>query len=229
MADLFARYAMYIFVLFGMLAGIPVVWIFRDRAAVKSFGVLLLSVLYSVCSVIAAMLFAHLESFLSKGTGANTGAISTYGIYFLGSAMMLGVSKICRWNTAGVLDIYALYAMPSLFMMRVHCLIGGCCYGLQIWNTGLYWPTREAEIVFYVAMFLVFWRMLKKNKIPGQLFPLLMTNYGVFRFINQWFRDDGVIGLHMSHGWSVLCALIGFSLLMEMRAQNKKKSKSKRR
>lgn len=217
----FDQYSLYIFVVAGLLAGVPAVWIHREKAGVRSgLGVALLCVLYSVSSVLTAMLFAKIEAWIS---GVDGGNISTYGIYLIGPFILLLVSVLCLLKPAGVMDIFALYAMPSLFLMRCHCLVWGCCSGLPLFDTGFHWPTRESEMIFYIVMFIILWRKLQKNEQPGQLFPLLMISYGVFRFVNQWFRDDGVAGLHMSHGWSVLCALIGLILLSRFRAQARKK------
>lgn len=229
MMEIIKQYGIYIFVGVGLLAGVPVVWIHRERAGVKSpWGVALLCVIYSLGSLLSAMLFAKIEGWLSDGPG---GRISTYGIYLIGPFILMLAAKILRMNVAGVLDIFALYAMPSMFMMRIDCLISGCCAGLPIFETGFTWPTRETEMIFYVVMLVILWRMLKKNEIPGRLLPLLMVSYGCFRFVNQWFRDDGSVGWHMSHGWSVLCAFIGLSLLLEFQAQaakrNTKHSKKK--
>ncbi len=229
MAFFFERYAMYIFVLAALLVGIPAVWIHRDRAGVKLPGVIILCVLYAAGSLVSALFFARLENYLSGGDGGFPGAISTYGIYFFGPLIMLLAAKLFRLKPAGVLDIYALCVVIGCSLLRVNCLRAGCCTGLPFFQTEWYWPTREMELVFYLVMFVVLWRLLWKNNMPGQLFPLIMAGYGVFRFINQWFRDDEVSGLHMSHGWSVLCALIGFSLLFEMRAQSAKKKKSVKR
>ena len=217
---------MYLFVLAGLLAGVPVVWKFRDRAGIRSAGgVALLCVVYSVSSVLSAMLFAYIEKLLSKEAAAGFGAISTYGIYLIGPFILLLVSLLLRWNGAGVMDLFALYAMPSLFLMRCHCLKAGCCFGLPLSDTGFKWPTRESEMIFYAIMFWILWRMLKKNKVPGQLFPLLMISYGVFRFINQWFRDTGTTGWHMSHTWSVVCAVIGLGLFVVFRVRASQKAK----
>lgn len=227
MIELFNKYSMYIFVLIGLLAGVPAVWKFRDKANLGPPGVALMCVVYSVCSVIAAMLFAQLESLIGSGKLGNSGAISTYGIYFFGPFLIMLISKVLKFPIAGTMDLFALYAMPSLFMMRCHCLISGCCYGLPIGDTGLQWPVRLTEMIFYTVMFLVLWKKLEKNESPGQLFPLLMIGYGLFRFVNQWFRDTGSDGWHMSHTWSVLCAFIGLSLLLEFRAQAAKAQRGK--
>lgn len=141
--------------------------------------------------------------------------------------MLLAVSRLFKWDARGVMDAYAMWGTPALALVRVHCLQGGCCRGLPIGDTGFFYPVREAEIIFYMIMFFVLWRMFRRNKIPGQLFPLLMTCYGTFRFINQWFRDTGSDGWQMSHTWSVLCAFIGLSLFLEFRAQAAKAEKRK--
>lgn len=218
----FDNYSLYLFVAAGLLAGVPAVWIHRDKAGIRTvWGVVFLCVIYSVSSVLSAMLFAKIEGWISGEAGGN---ISTYGIYLIGPFILWFASVMTLLKTEGVMDIFALYAMPSLFLMRCHCLVWGCCGGSPIFDTGLTWPTRESEMLFYLVMFIVLWKKLRKNEIPGQLFPLLMISYGCFRFINQWFRDTGTSGLHMAHGWSVLCTLIGVILFLRVRAQAKKKS-----
>lgn len=218
---------MYLYVLIGLILGVPVVWRYRDRIGLGIIGAVGLSVLYSACSVAAALAFALIEGFLSGSTGANGGAVSTYGIYFIGSCMMLLVCRFFHLPSSGVMDLYAVFAMPSLFMMRLNCLASGCCIGLPMWDTGYHWPTRESELIFYALMFILMWRMMSKEKYAGQLFPLLMVCYGSFRFVNQWFRDTGSEGLHMAHGWSILCALIGLGLLLTLRKENSDSEKRK--
>ena len=218
----FDNYSLYIFVVAGLLAGVPAVWIHRERAGVRTvWGVALLCVIYSVSSVLSAMVFAKIEGWLSGGDGGN---ISTYGIYLIGPFILLFASILFLLKPAGVMDVFALYAMSSLFLMRCHCLVWGCCGGLPIFNTGLNWPTRESEMIFYIVMFIVLWKKMRRNEIPGQLFPLLMISYGCFRFVNQWFRDTGSAGFHMAHGWSVLCAVIGLALFLRVRTRAAKKN-----
>lgn len=225
--DFFTQYSTYIFVLIGLLAGVPAVWVFRRRTGVKSgWGVLGLCLFYSVSSLATALVFAKLEALLTGGS-VGSGAVSTYGIYLIAPFILMLAAKLLKLNTAGVMDVFALYAMPSFFLMRCNCLISGCCDGLPMFQTGLCWPVRETEMVFYVVMFIVFWRMLKKNEIPGQIFPLLMISYGVVRFILQWFRDDGAAGVSISHIWSVICAVIGLALLMEFKARAEKQARKK--
>ena len=63
----FDNYSLYIFVVAGLLAGVPAVWIHRERAGVRTvWGVALLCVIYSVSSVLSAMVFARRTAGLQK-------------------------------------------------------------------------------------------------------------------------------------------------------------------
>lgn len=224
------RYSKYIFVGLSLLATAPIIWKHREKLGLRSkWELLLLWILYPGLNVIASMLFAHIESFISSGIRAFPGSVSLYGCYFIGPLFLIAASRLMKWNTRGVMDAYAMWGTPALALVRCHCIQSGCCAGIPLGNTGLLYPVREAEIVFYIIMFFVLWRMLRKNEIPGQLFPLLMTCYGTFRFVNQWFRQTETAGWNMAHTWSVLCVFIGLSLLFEIRAQAAKDQKRKRK
>lgn len=230
MMSFFYRYAMYILIGFGLLAVLPIIWIHRQKAEVHTkWEYALLCVLYSALNIVATILFAHVESLIAHGSLANRGAMSSYGFYFFGPLMMIVVSRLMKWNPRGVMDIYALCGIPTFVVLRFNCLRSGCCGGIFLDGIGVYFPTREAEIVFYIIMFFVLWRMLRKNAVPGQLFPLLMTCYGTFRFVNQWFRQTETAGWNIAHTWSVLCVFIGLSLFFEIRAQAAKEQKRKRK
>ena len=227
MLEMLDRYSTYIFVGCGLLIGVPFIWKQRDKVGLnKTWQVCLLCLSYSVASVLGALLLAKIEGAMAGKSG---GRISTYGVYFFGSIFLLICTALFRLKRKGVFDLYALYVLPSLFLQRCNCLRTGCCGGTSIFGTDLHWPTRESELIFYSVMFGVLWKKIKKNEIPGQLFPLLMMCYGSFRFINEWFRQGDTVGLHLAHFWSGLCAVIGCSIYYELRARAKKTSEKRRR
>lgn len=207
----------YLAVLLGLAAGLPLVWKNRDRLQLdRPRQAVLLAGCFSVCSVLSALLFATLEG-LMGGKGFHLGAISTYGVYFICPILLLAAAKAAGKSGKSWMDVFALYALPSLFLLRINCLISGCCGGRAIGATGLHWPTRQAEMVFYGVMLLVLLRREKANAPAGTAFPLLMAAYGAFRFIVEWFRTgEGSSLLHLAHGWSILAGIIGLGLYFEL-------------
>lgn len=230
MMEFLDQYSKYIFVGVSLLATAPIIWKYREKLGLRSkWELFLLWLLYPGLNVIASMLFAHLESFISSGIPAFPGSVSLYGCYFIGPLFLIAASKIMKWNVRGVMDAYAMWGTPALALVRCHCIQAGCCIGIPIGDTGRFYPVREAEILFYLIMFFVLWWLFRKGKMPGQLFPLLMICYGTFRFINQWFRQTESAGWNMAHTWSVLCVFIGLSLLLEGLAQaDRQKAKRKK-
>lgn len=222
-----AEYSKYLAVLLGLLAGYPLVWRQKETLGLKKgWQAVLLCICFSACSVLSALVFATLEG-LMGGKGLAFGAISTYGVYLICPVLLLLIARAVGKDGKHWMDVFAAYAMPSLFFLRINCLITGCCGGRPIGATGLHWPTREAEMVFYTVMLLVLLRREKQDAPPGTAFPLLMAAYGAFRFIEEWFREaEGTSLLHLAHGWSLVACVIGLGLYFEL-SKNGKRGKAR--
>lgn len=227
MATFFAKYSLEILVAVGVLVGTFVIWQHRETLGVRLKGTLGLCALYLSVMVFSIKSFADLENFISYGDTANGEAISAFGIYLIGSALVLIASLLLRLKTSAVMDVYGLGVSAAMIAGRVNCLRGGCCVGLEIFNTGLLWPVREMEILFHLVMFLYNWRQIKKGDKPGQALPAAMLCYGVFRFGLQWLRYTPSGGWVQSHFWALLCAFIGLSVLLELRAEAQRKQKKR--
>jgi len=174
-----------------------------------------LAMALSLLSVLSAMLFASFEGVLGGSPGF--GAISLYGCFFFCPVFLWIGAKAFKRDYGSVMDLYAVYAVPSMFLMRCNCLISGCCSGRQIPGTALHWPTREAELVFYAAVMAVLHKREARGYSKGTQFPLLTALYGAFRFVNEWVRvSDSGTWLHMAHLWSVIAAFAGYSLYTEL-------------
>lgn len=217
MPEQFLGYSKYFMVLLGWLAGAPLVWTRRGRLGLeRPWQAALTGLGFSCASVASALLFASLEGLL-RGNGFRFGAISTYGVYFIAPALLALLARGAGMDAGSLFDVFALYALPSLFLLRINCLISGCCGGRAIGNTGLHWPTRQAEMVFYAVMLLALLRREKAGAAKGTAFPLLTASYGVFRFVEEWFRaGDGPGLIHLAHGWSLAAAVLGFGLYFEL-------------
>ena len=221
MAEMIMNNTKYIAILLGLLAGYPLMWQRRKKVGLEeSWQVFILCVFFTAASVLSALLFASFEKMIT-GRPFSFGAISIYGIYFFCPLMLLAAARGKRDRIRNGFDLYALYAMPSLFFLRINCMISGCCGGIPISGTGLHWPTRQAEMVFYAAMLIVLIRREKQGASPGHGFPLLMASYGCFRFIVEWFRiSEGTSPLHLAHLWSVLAAALGFAIFFELKKRD---------
>ena len=206
--------SVYIAVLAGLIAGIPLVMTLEKPDMNNSrWRAIPFSVLFSAVGVFSVLLFASIENVI-KGEGFSIGAVSTYGLYLIAPIVLL---ILIRKDRALRFDQYAVYVLPSLFIQRIRCMFTGCCYGKLIAGSEMRWPTRETELVFYAIVLIVFLYLERNEKIKrGALFPLLMICYGAFRFINEFFRDNGAGIFHLAHLWSIITLIIGVCLYTEL-------------
>jgi len=216
MIDFIKGNSLYISVALGIILGAPLI---RRKATKIGLGstpkLIGVCALFSVISVVSVLLFASIESFLA-GKGFSFGAISTYGLYFISPVILLILFYKSK-NSKELFDMYSFYILPSMILQRIRCMLNGCCMGTLIGSTGLRWPTREAEIVFYIAMIFILSKKEKKTN-SGGLFPLVMIYYGTFRFVVEFFRETPNHDvIHMAHMWSVLAIVIGLSIYAEFK------------
>ena len=210
------KHSTYVMVLVGVIVAIPLLWKKRNKIRCNSIlGITGLCFLYAFIGVLGVLIFGTMEN-LIYGKGWTFGATSSYGLYLVRPLFIFMIFRRSKYLT-GYFDLYAFYVLPSLFLQRIRCIYAGCCYGKPFFNTSLRWPTREAEMVFFLVMIYVL--MKEDRKIgKGGLLPFLMISYGVFRFIGECFRGDNGPGLfHLPHLWSVLALMIGLSFYSEFK------------
>lgn len=227
MAQFLAKHYIDVLAAIGFLLGMTLVWAHRGALGVGIKGAFGLCILYLSSIVFSTLLFADLETFIAYGNTANGKAVSSLGMYFIGSAAVLIVSLLLKLKTPTVMDVYGLAVSIGMCASRLNCLRAGCCAGREIFNTGLYWPVRVAEVLFHLAMFCYGWKQIKKGDKPGWVLPLTMLGYGTFRFCIQWLRNTQSTGFVLAHFWALLCAFIGLSVLLELRAEAQRKQKKR--
>ena len=106
-------------------------------------------------------------------------------------------------------DPFALGLAAMMSFVRIGCFLGGCCYGKPtdlpwaIYLHGAYrHPTQLYEWAFQVAALVVMWFLRDRMPRPGDLLKLYYFAYAVFRFFQQFFRDDNpvvALGLTVPH------------------------------
>ena len=235
MAEFLKNNSTYAAVLAGFLIGLPVMRSSRKKGITIPLKFDILKCLaFSAVSVISVLLFASLEGLLG-GKGFQLGAVSTYGVYIIAPLLLL---LIFRRERGFVFDDFAIYASLSLIFQRIRCITAGCCMGKTVGSGAFRWPVREAEIIFYLIVLILFVSKRRTGnktvnsrylEIKGMLFPLLMICYGCLRFLLEFLREGGSASIfHMAHLWSLLTVIAGLGICAEIKRNNTSKGKDPR-
>ncbi|MBQ3355949.1 MAG: prolipoprotein diacylglyceryl transferase [Oscillospiraceae bacterium] len=194
----------------------------RDRLRYKWYVAAPLALLHTVVGTASVMAFAQLENL---GRSTAPGQMSLFGAIFFLPLFYFLLAKISKRKTADVFDVFTVNMAFTLLCARINCILSGCCLGKCITGAdGPRWPTREIEIGFYIVILTFLILRTLKQKNHGELYPLYMICYGVFRFIIEFFREstssDSV--LHISHLWALLSVGIGLSIYFEIQRKQSK-------
>ena len=208
-----------------------VLWLYfnRSRLRMAPAWAVILGLLHVVLGVGCVKAFAMLEA----GSLRAAGAMSLFGaVFFLPPAYWLG-ARLTKRPVGAVFDVFTVPMVFTLACARVNCLFSGCCLGLPIPGTGLRYPTREAELIFYAVLLVWFFVRTGRHDTGGRLYPVYMAAYGGFRFVVEFFRASSAGTLfHLSHLWAALCFLTGLSVWLELQRKakgNKPSAKSNHR
>ena len=222
MAQFIVQYRLYL--ILTVATAFAYYWIsqFKERLRIKEWMALVISVLHTLIGVFCVKLFAFLES---GGDG-----MSLYGAIFFLPVIYFISAKLTKRKVADIFDIFAVCTFMTLLFSRFNCLFAGCCQGLIIpGSQSAHFPTREAEILFYIVLYILIRRKVCKPPYSGKIYPYYMVSYGVFRFIVEFFRESEMTyrWFHISHVWSLLAIAIGAVVIYLMNNKNKQLSKHK--
>lgn len=199
-------------------------WLLRcqKRLGLKWPMALALSVLHVLVGVLSVSVFAILEGF---GDRSAVGNMSLFGAVFFMPAVYWAGAKLTKRNIADVFDVFTVPLVFTLMCARGNCILSGCCLGAHIPLSGLEglrWPTRELEIVFYAALLLILGKRVLAGRFRGQIYPVYMMSYGVFRFITETFRVSQSTSIfHLAHLWALASLCIGASVYFEQSKRRK--------
>ena len=211
-------------------AAFTAVWLalLRKRLNLAWYTAILIAIAHTVYGVLTVKAFAFLETGFDK---ASLGNMSLFGsVFLMPLAYWLG-AKLSKRPAQEVFDIFTPCMIFTLMCARVNCILSGCCRGLPIpGGNGARFPTREAEIVFYLILLAALCPRIWKERMQGRAYPVYMMCYGAFRFIIEFFRQSDSAGLfHRAHLWAMISLLLGVSIYAEMITTKTKTTKTKTR
>lgn len=204
-------------------------WLYQCRAQLRLrwYSALILAVLHVVVGVACVRFFAFAEAGFDAEKAGNLslfgGIIILPAFYFLGA-------KLTKRSVAAVFDVFTIPLAATLLLARINCFFGGCCLGKLIGETGMRWPTREAELVFYAVFIVLTLPRVFKGRGKGEVYPLFMIAYGAFRAVDECFRENpnypGIF--HLSHVWAFAVLALGILILILLRKRGASPAKAKR-
>ena len=195
----------------------------RDKLRFKWYAAAPLAILHTIFGVAAVIAFAELENI---GKPHDFGMLSLFGAIFFMPVFYFLLAKLTKRKTADVFDVFTVSMVFTLLCSRINCLFAGCCLGKCVSGAdGPRWPTREIEIGFYVVILTLMILRILRKKNYGEIYPLYMVSYGIFRFVIEFFREplqssDSIF--HLSHLWAILSVCIGLSIYLEVKNKHSK-------
>lgn len=196
------------------------VWLvlLRKRLDMPWYAAIPLAILSTVYGVLTAKVFAFLESGFNTDSLGNMSLFG--GVFFMPLAYWLG-AKLSKRSYREVFDVFTPCMIFTVMCARINCIVSGCCIGLPIPGmNGVRFPTREAEILFYIILLICLCPRVLKGKYRGQAYPIYMISYGAFRFVEEFFRSaDTSSVFHSAHIWALIALIIGISIYAEIKSE----------
>lgn len=170
------------FILMCVLISIQMKW-YGDKTW-KSFFV-------SIAIVITGLISCKLWFYLENGYW---GARSFYGAIFFAPLTFFLVAKLLKMPYLHALDYCATAGCLILSVLKIDCMLGGCCKGITLYvkenGNSVRFPSQATEFVLALALSAVLLMQSRKIDNRGKIYPLALVLYGSQRFALNLLRDD---------------------------------------
>lgn len=148
------------------------------------------------------------------------GGLSFYGAViggFIGGFVYAKKNTLPVWPLA---DVIAPWVALGYSIVRIGCLLNGCCYGLP---THLPWamrcasidgqlrhPTQIYALLASLMIFFILIALRKRKPFPGFLFWFYIGIYAVTRFVIEIYRESQILAFGWLRTTQVACVLLLF-------------------
>ncbi len=172
------------------------------------------SVVLTLMGTIGTLLMFYVEN-------GYFGGISFFGAVFFVPLVFPLVALALKIPYGQIMDRCAVGECVMLALMKVHCMLGGCCIGRVLGTTAqgtvIRFPSRLAEMAVAGILFAILFIWFKKGKRPGLLYPWYMLLYGIVRFGLNFLRElpeESKLLLPFGNIWSLVAIVFGLVWLL---------------
>ena len=210
-----------VFLVIGTIAmGIPLLNMAKCYGISKT-KIMILTVMLTITGTVGTFMMYYVEN-------QKWGGLSFYGAVFIVPIVFITVSAVLKIPYNQTMDFCAVGECIMLALMKVHCMIGGCCLGRILFElpTGeeIRFPSRLFEMAVAVILFMILYRCSKKENKIGKLYPMYMLLYGITRFGLNILREAWANRerfLPYGNTWSLVACLIGTVWLVAVLKEDK--------
>lgn len=203
-----------IFLLVGTIAMFFPIWHIGKKRGLTLWKNVLISILLTISGTVGTLIMYFVET-------GGFGGISFFGAVFLVPIMFMLIAPLLKVPYREVMDQCAVGECIMLALMKIHCILGGCCKGRILFTKADYtvirFPSREVEMAVALLIFAVLFYWFIKGKKQGQLYPWYLVIYGVLRFGLNLLREhpkDMKFPLPNGNIWSIVAIVIGVVWLL---------------
>jgi len=127
------------------------------------------------------------------------GGLSFHGAVLGGAVAGFWFIRKYRVPFGRLADLFSPSLALGYAIGRIGCFLNGCCYGIPTtawWGVltryapGLRHPTQLYATAANLIIFAVLWRLRRHKHFDGYLFLLYLIMYSVYRFANEFFREN---------------------------------------
>lgn len=193
------------------------------------------SIIISVTIIFTGLIASELWFFLENGYWAGR---SFYGAIFFAPLTFFPVARLLRIKYLDALDFCATAGCLVLAVLKVQCMIEGCCAGIILYlNEDHMYVRFPSQVVEFVCALVLTASMLTVSyheKFRGRIYPLTLVLYGTSRFALNLFRDDWVrteqmnLPLPLGNIWSLVAVFVGVVWLCIYKGRAKMRGKTGR-
>lgn len=163
----------------------------------------IISVVLTLIGTLGTLIMYYIENGEFKG-------ISFFGAVFFVPIVFALLPFVFRIPYKTLMDMCAMGECLMLVIMKIHCILSGCCKGRMIGN--FRFPSRAIEMTASLVIFTILFLWYRRSKNHGVLYAYYLVIYGAVRFGLNFMRDIPIgekMPLPFGNIWSIVAMAIG--------------------